>query len=298
MRSRAPDSAGDGTREAPVANGVEHWRRLPFLRFAPCHFNRSFLARRVIVVVAHPNDETIACGALLCRTSAVPVVLVTDGAPLEPADAMRLGASSAQAHAETRRAELRRALQIAGIRDDRLIALGFRDREVAQEIVPLAHKLAEIFRLHNSSTVLTHAYEGGHPDHDATALAVHLAGDLLAREDHPVAVFEMPFCRLGEDGPLHQSFTSGDGDGIGIALNPDEQALKARMMQCFASRKGVLAPYKLDAERFRQPAPERFSQLPNGGRLYYEKRDRGMTGTRWLSLAEEAIAAVTPALHI
>ena len=294
MRSRGQDSAA-GTREAPAANGgVEHWRRLPFLRFAPCHFNRGFLARRVIVVVAHPNDETIACGALLCRTSAVPVVLVTDGGPLEPADAMRLGVSSTEAYAETRRAEMRQALRIAGIRDDRLIALGFRDREVAQEIVPLAHKLAEIFLLHNSGTVLTHAYEGGHPDHDATALAVHLAGELLARQGHPVAVFEMPFCRLGEDGPLHQSFPSGEGDGIGIALNPDEQALKARMMQCFATRKGILTPYKLDAERFRQSAPERFSQLPNGGRLYYEMRDWGMTGAQWLSLAEEAMAAVGP----
>ena len=297
MRSRAPDSAGAGTREAPAANGVEHWRRLPFLRFAPCHFNRSFLARRVVIVVAHPNDETIACGALLSRTSAVPVVLVTAGTPLEPADAMRLGAFSAEAYAQTRRAETRQALKIAGTRDDRLIALGFRDREVARQIVPLAHKLAEIFLRHNSSTVLTHAYEGGHPDHDATALAVHLAGELLARKNHPVAVFEMPFYRLGEDGPLHQSFTAGDGDGIGIALNPDEQALKARMMQCFATRKSILAPYKLDAERFRPSALTRFSQLPNEGRLYYETRDWGITGAQWLSLAEEALAAVTP-LHI
>jgi LmbE family N-acetylglucosaminyl deacetylase len=294
MRTRGPDSAGAGTREDPAAQGVEHWRRLPFLRFAPCHFNRSFLARRVIVVVAHPHDETIACGALLSRTSAVPVVLVTAGAPLEPADAMRLGTFSAQAYAETRRAEMRQALQIAGIRDDRLIALGFRDREVAQEIIPLAHKLAEIFLLHNSSTVLTHAYEGGHPDHDATALAAHLAGALLAGKGHSVAVFEMPFYRLGEDGPVHQSFTTGGGDGIGIALNPDEQARKARMMQCFATRKSILAPYKLDAERFRPSGLTRFLQLPNEGRLYYETRDWGMTGARWLSLAEEAIAAVGP----
>jgi LmbE family N-acetylglucosaminyl deacetylase len=294
MRPRVPDSADAGTREAPAAQGVEHWRRLPFLRFAPCHFNRSFLARRVIVVVAHPNDETIACGALLSRTSAVPVVLVTAGAPLEAADAMKLGAFNAQTHAETRRAEMRQALQIAGIRDDRLIALGFRDREVAQEVVPLAHKLAEIFLLHNSSTVLTHAYEGGHPDHDATALAVHLAGELLAGKNHPVTVFEMPFYRLGEDGPLHQSFTAGDGDGIEIALNPEEQALKERMIQCFATRKSILARYKLDAERFRTSALTRFSQLPNEGRLYYEARDLGMTGARWLSLAEEAIAAVRP----
>ena len=292
MRPRAPD--GSGTSEAAAA-GVEHWRRLPFLRSAPCHFNRSFLAQRVIAVVAHPDDETIGCGALLYRTSAVPVVLVTDGAPLNLADAMRLGFSTAQAYAQARRAELRQALKIAEIPENRLITLGFRDQEIAQNIVPLAHKLAEIFLTHNSSTVLTHAYEGGHPDHDATVLAVHLAVELLSRQDHPVAVFEMPFYRLGDDGLVHQSFTADGGDGISIALNPDEQALKARMMQSFASQKGILAPFKFDAERFREPAPERFSRLPNGGRLYYEKRDWGMTGTRWLSLAEEAIEAVTRA---
>src|SRR5262245_48275477 len=33
-------------QERPV-NGVEHWRRLPFLRNAPCHSNRRFLAQHV-----------------------------------------------------------------------------------------------------------------------------------------------------------------------------------------------------------------------------------------------------------
>jgi LmbE family N-acetylglucosaminyl deacetylase len=44
-----------------------------------------------------------------------------------------------------------------------------------------ATPLVEIFLEHQAEVVLSHPYEGGHPDHDATAFAVHAACRLMAR---------------------------------------------------------------------------------------------------------------------
>ena len=51
------------------------------------------------------------------------------------------------------------------------------------------------------AVVLTHAYEGGHPDHDAVAFAVHRAARRTS-----AAVVEMPFYHAGPDGVARQVF--------------------------------------------------------------------------------------------
>jgi LmbE family N-acetylglucosaminyl deacetylase len=276
--------------EGSPAPSIEHWRRFPPLCNAPCDFNGKLLAPYVAIATAHPDDETIGCGAFLCATSASTVIVVTDGSPRNPADAARLGFASADAYAQARFAELRMALQIAGISDGQLIALGVRDQDAALQIIPLARRLAQIFTSFNSHIVLTHAYEGGHPDHDATALAVHLAAKRLAKGGHELEIYEMPFYRLDGDQPVYQSFAPGAAPAITILLGPKERERKHRMMQSFVTQKSVLAPIGIDAERFRSALHD-FSELPNGGKLLYERHDWAMTGERWLSLARDAMAS-------
>lgn len=279
---RTPDIGGDC---------VERWRRLPFLRYAPCHFSRGFLAQDVTVVVAHPDDETVGCGALLSRLSAVPVVLVTDGVPRDNMNAHRLGFSDADSYGQARLAEWRSALEIAAIPENRHVTLGLGDQEAAHNLVPLARQLADIFRDRKSHIVLTHAYEGGHPDHDAVAFAVHLAGLLLEPQRHKLFIFEMPFYRLGDDGAAYQSFCPDAASEITIELSPEEQTRKQRMLASFATQSG-LAQFRLDAERFRAAPTYRFPALPNDGRLLYEQHECGMTGDRWRKLAQAALEDV------
>ena len=70
-------------------------------------------ARQIAVVTAHPDDETIGCGAQLSRLSGVTVVTVTDGTP--PISSMPVPAGIAvSAH---RGARARSGLSTAGALD-------------------------------------------------------------------------------------------------------------------------------------------------------------------------------------
>src|SRR5919201_3596276 len=74
----------------------------------------AIAASDVAVVVAHPDDETIGCGAQLPRLHGRMLVVVTDGAPRNPTQVQQSGFASAQAYAAARRNELLRAIAIAG----------------------------------------------------------------------------------------------------------------------------------------------------------------------------------------
>src|ERR671919_662030 len=81
----------------------------------------AIAGRDTAVVVAHPDDETIGCGALLRRLSGVSVVLVTDGAPRNLADAHAYGFAAAEDYAAARSSELAAALEIAGVSSEQVV---------------------------------------------------------------------------------------------------------------------------------------------------------------------------------
>jgi LmbE family N-acetylglucosaminyl deacetylase len=244
-------------------------------------------APRVAVIVAHPDDETIGCGAILSRLHDPQVIVVTDGAPRDLVDARAYGFATAHAYAEARSAELVMALGLAGVNRDAIVQFGVPDQEAAQAIAGTAQRLARILIANGISIILTHAYEGGHPDHDATAVAAHCAAALARRHGHPVAIVEMPFYRAGENGELKQSFAAGVGE-TPIRLDAAQTALKENMVRCYRTQARTLAGFALNIERFRPAPVYDFRELPNGGRLLYEAHNWRMSASRWRGLVEEA----------
>jgi LmbE family N-acetylglucosaminyl deacetylase len=249
-------------------------------------------ADRAALVVAHPDDETLALGAQLPRLEGLVLVHVTDGAPRNRFDETRQGFATWQDYAAARRRELETAVALGGLTADALIALAVPDQEASLAMPAIARRLAGVFQARGVETVLTHAYEGGHPDHDAVAFCVHAARRLLAARGQPrFGVIEMPFYHADASGWVRQRFIPEPGcPETVLRLSEPERALKRRMLAAHATQAETLSSFSLEEERFR-PAPDHdFTSLPNGGELLYERYGWGMTGARWRELVRDALA--------
>jgi bacillithiol biosynthesis deacetylase BshB2 len=134
-------------------------------------------AKQILVVLAHPDDETFICGGTLARYAAqgvrITLVCATRGEM-----GRRLGVppfATRETLPIVREHELRAACEPLGIADLRL--LGLRDKTVDYYAPALlAARIAEIIHEVQPDVVITfHDLVGGHPDHCAIGRATRLA---------------------------------------------------------------------------------------------------------------------------
>jgi LmbE family N-acetylglucosaminyl deacetylase len=217
---------------------------------------------------------------------------VTDGAPRNGHDATRLGFSTPVEYARARRHELLEALSLAGIPPVHSLAIGIPDQETALQLEKVVQILTALFDQIKPDLVLSHAYEGGHPDHDATAFAVHAARQMAALSPD---LWEFT-CYHNHSGSLAvNEFLAGQNgvpalSEVELQLTEDARELKRRMLSCFVSQRAMLSQFPLhDVERFRRAPEYDFKLPPHAGQLYYELFDWGMKGDRWRALAQEAL---------
>jgi N-acetylglucosamine malate deacetylase 2 len=240
------------------------------------------------VVAAHPDDETIGAGVLLSRLQDPWVLHVTDGAPRDPRFIWKFQGEP-EDYARTRRKELEAAMVLAGIGPDRLRCLGHADLEVAFSMPRLARELAEVFRELAPEMVVTHPYEGGHPDHDSLAFAVRAAARLM---DNPPEIVEMSSYHAGAQGMATGRFLSHpEVEETRLELTAGERALKERMLAAFETQSDILKSFLPPGDEVFRPAPAYdFTRPPHEGPLQYELSGFPMTGERWRELARAAAA--------
>jgi N-acetylglucosamine malate deacetylase 2 len=266
-------------------------RAQAFLDLLAGEAREPIAAERIAVVVAHPDDETIGIGGQLSRLRGITIVHVTDGAPRNDGAAQAHGFQTPEEYAAARREELRAALAVANVPERALVSLGIADQEASLHLPDLTRRLAAFFRGRDIELVITHAFEGGHPDHDATAFAVHAAVALLGRERRPAPeAVEMPLYHLGLTGWTVQRFVAAAGPPqLEISLTDEQRRLKQAMLDAHVTQRQVLSMVAADVERFRPAPAYDFTVLPNEGRLLYDMHGWGMTGTRWQTLATAAV---------
>ena len=249
------------------------------------------MAGPVTIVVAHPDDETIGVGAQLARWTNVRLVHVTDGAPRTMADAEAAGFETREDYAQARRAELYSALRLAEINPELDSCLGFVDQETAFHLAEIAAVLFQKFVELQPATVITHPYEGGHPDHDSTCFAVHAATALLiAQNQHAPELLELTSYHNEAGRMATNCFLPRPDCPITLfKLTPSQCELKQRMFGCFKTQTRVLEQFGIETEQLR-PAPRYdFSQPPHQGKLFYELFNWGVTGHRWRALAQNVV---------
>lgn len=254
-------------------------------------------ALRWVVLGAHPDDETIGAGALMARCPPQAVLLLTAGAPRDLAWAPAAGRAGLDrdAYARARRAELESALDLAGVPAERVHFLDGVDQEVARELPRLARDLADRLAALAPDLVVTHPYEGGHPDHDAAAFLARAAAALLARRGARAPELAEMACYHAEDGRLAAgSFLPAPrsaGSPIVLALSAAERERKRRMIARFATQEETLRPFlPAVAESFRPAPPCRFDRPPHPGPLLYELWGFPLDGARFRALAAGAAA--------
>jgi len=241
---------------------------------------------RMLLFAAHPDDETIGAGGHLSRWPNLRIVHATDGAPLNMLAARTYGFTTREAYAQARRQELLQALRLAGIGSERTIELGFGDQQCAYRLTDLTRAVAALFDKVLPQTVLAPAYEGGHPDHDSLAFAVHLACRLCGTAAPRIVEYTLYHSRKGCIQTA--AFVPAAVHEVAVQLNPSSAALKQRMIECFVTQRATLAPFTSLCERFRRAPYYNFTALPNAGDLYYAFFNWGITGPQWLAQARLA----------
>jgi len=155
----------------------------------------------------------------------------------------------------------------------------------------LTSAVTAVFNELHPDVVLTHPYEGGHPDHDATAFAVHAACYQLKQEqDWSPVLLEMAFYHNNHGEICPSSFLPCEKSPVPRhILPPEQQETKRKMLTSFGSQQEILKYFSLEQELFRPVPRYDFTTAPHPGLLFYELHDWGMRGEYWRELANAAI---------
>jgi LmbE family N-acetylglucosaminyl deacetylase len=212
---------------------------------------------RPLIFVAHPDDETLACGGLVQRMASSLVVFATDGAPPDHGFERKFG--TLKRYSETRFQEAALALaQVPNCSFQRLTkpdGTYFVDEQLFHNLPQALASLCRIARCFSPDALLSHAYEGGHIDHDACSfLAMHAAAALALPR------FEFPLYSRNQNGQLVlQQFCDASSAPAEWHLTETEVLCKQKMIAAYASQRGLASAFHFSTERIRPATRTDFS---------------------------------------
>ncbi len=216
---------------------------------------------RTLAVVAHPDDEVIGCGVLLQRLKHATVAFLTDGAPADPYFWGKFG--SRVGYANLRAKETHVAL--GRLKHLKTASFGARDQELMFHMEAALVWLRNIVAKMRPDSIVSHAYEGGHPDHDCCSFICSLIGS-----EFGLPVWEMPmYCRAGGK-LMRQHALRGDTESVALTATETEEQFKQQMIEAYASQDEFIRSFDMTTEKFYLQPQHDYSRPPHEGKLNYE----------------------------
>lgn len=243
------------------------------------------IPERVVVVVAHPDDEVLAAGSRMDRMEDLTVIHVTDGSPRDMEDARREGFSTREDYAALRRREVAAAMDALGA-DPELLCYWHPDKESVLHGPAILDQLTE--DLAGAQAVITHAYEHGHPDHDTAALCTRLALDRLRGAGQEVPdLFEFPIYALENGRPVFGRFIPDpSAPETVLPMTEADRARRNAALAAYRSQRGVLGFAGNWEERLRPVPPYDFRAPAPQGAAWYDRHGWVMNLALWRQYAD------------
>lgn len=169
------------------------------------------------------------------------------------------------------------------------IRYDYTDGELALKLVEMIEYLE--LQLRNVSAVITHPYEGGHPDHDACAFAVQYAARRLKKAGH-AAPARLEFTsyfgvngrrRIGKFRPDKQN------PGSFAHLTRDQRRRKRAALRAFETQAWIQRGFGAQREMYRD-APDYDFRHPSAPKCWlYDAFGWPITDQIWLRHAGSAL---------
>jgi LmbE family N-acetylglucosaminyl deacetylase len=159
------------------------------------------MSKSVLIVAAHPDDETLGCGGSMAKHlhqgDRVRVAVLTDGRHLFRAFLGIEDDPTPQKTAQLRAAETIAACKICGLAEEHIQFLNYEDGTLSEEFAKvqenegssLVEQLAGMMRQWNPDLVYCTCSQDDHPDHRA---AYFLVQEAIRELDPPPPVWQYP----------------------------------------------------------------------------------------------------------
>ena len=221
--------------------------------------------RRILVLVAHPDDEVVACAAAIGRAkatgAAVFALYLTDGClareTMWPWRRNRHDDDVARRRAEGEGAAAR--LGITPVGWARRPA-----RHLWRELPGVHAEMRAAIEAYEADQIWTPAYEGGNPDHDG----LNALASLFANQ---ISVLEFAEYNFLGGRARAQQFPRPRGDEQTLVLTPDEQRQKSALLHIYESERQNLGYVGVISECWRKLGAYDYSLPPHPGLLWYAR---------------------------
>ncbi|MBI1274229.1 MAG: hypothetical protein GC131_09140 [Alphaproteobacteria bacterium] len=221
--------------------------------------------KRILMLAPHPDDEVVACAAAIARARAagaeVFIYFLTTGVIareiLWPWQRHRHDFFVRARRLEAEKAALALGAKIVGGAARPTRSLRFYLHDMVNEVKWHAAK-------YDIDQLWVLAYEGGHPDHDAASGAAS-----VLNKDIPVLEFAAYNYCGGR--ACAQTFPQAGVNDTVIALTPEEQSRKRKLLRLYASEQKNLGYVGVERESFRPLPAHDYGKPPHTGTLWYAR---------------------------